>query len=275
MWANSDAMFSILLMQKRQVCSKIWQDTNIQSTQHFLTRSVAHTEYSPKRSRTSTSTWMFRDDTVTQNSEQKETSCSDEQPVSNTSQSGHIQRPAISRSPVSFIDPSALSQIGAQNMRLLPKTRNPLHIIDGPCARYFVGIIDFFTLYECWQRTARVLKGVKYHCGDHSTIPPAQYANRFVNSILEHTSWILYCKCGRKWHVSAASCINFIPGFSLKLCLPYFSILEIEQCSLININYWWCGLKHTVFNKLYTILQSLNKLFRDCYHVCDIVLFSY
>ena len=77
------------------------------------------------------------------------------------------------------------SVMGSSNRRLLPNCKNALHIIDGREKRYFVGIIDFFTLYEYRQRAGRVYKNVRYGCGDHSTVSPGEYADRFLNFIIE------------------------------------------------------------------------------------------
>ncbi|XP_060071907.1 phosphatidylinositol 4-phosphate 5-kinase-like protein 1 [Ylistrum balloti] len=71
------------------------------------------------------------------------------------------------------------------NLRLLPNCRNPLHVIDGEDYRYYVGIIDFFTQYECRQRVARVLKTLKNWTSDHSTVPPDIYADRFLKFITD------------------------------------------------------------------------------------------
>lgn len=73
------------------------------------------------------------------------------------------------------------------NLRLLPNCRNPLHVIDGDEYRYYVGIIDFFTQYECWQRMARVLKTMKNCTSNHSTVPPDMYADRFLKFISDRT----------------------------------------------------------------------------------------
>ncbi len=89
--------------------------------------------------------------------------------------------------PLSFLQHSILDKIGSENRRLLPNTKNPLHIIDGPEYRYYIGIIDFFTLYELRQKIGRVLKSIKFCCKDHSTLPPRQYADRFVHFMVEHT----------------------------------------------------------------------------------------
>lgn len=73
------------------------------------------------------------------------------------------------------------------NLRLLPNCRNPLHVMDTATQRYYLGIIDFFTLYECKQRTARVLKTVKYCTFNHSTVPPDKYGQRFYEFIKKRT----------------------------------------------------------------------------------------
>ena len=73
------------------------------------------------------------------------------------------------------------------NQRLLLNVRNPLHVIDGTTHRYYLGIIDFFTKYECKQRMARVLKTVKLCTLDHSTVPPDKYAERFLRFISDRT----------------------------------------------------------------------------------------
>ena len=88
---------------------------------------------------------------------------------------------------MSFVDADYLDRTEAENRRLLPNTKNALHIIDGPTTRYHLGIIDFFTLYECRQRVGRVLKSIKFGCRDHSTIPPSAYGDRMYNFIADHT----------------------------------------------------------------------------------------
>ena len=67
-----------------------------------------------------------------------------------------------------------------QRRRLLPDCSNALHIIDGPEYRYFLGIVDFLTRWTMKQKAARVWKVVKYGCGEHSTMPPHYYSQRFV-----------------------------------------------------------------------------------------------
>ncbi|XP_041367931.1 phosphatidylinositol 4-phosphate 5-kinase-like protein 1 [Gigantopelta aegis] len=88
--------------------------------------------------------------------------------------------------PHSLTNSSYLDTImGSSNRRLLPNCKNALHIIDGPEKRYFLGIIDFFTLYEYRQIAGRMYKNVRYGCGDHSTVPPGEYADRFLKFIIE------------------------------------------------------------------------------------------
>ena len=88
---------------------------------------------------------------------------------------------------MSFVNAEYLDQTEAENRRLLPNVVNALHVIDGPEMRYHIGLIDFFTLYECRQRIGRLFKNVRYLCGDHSTIPPSAYGDRLLNFIADHT----------------------------------------------------------------------------------------
>ena len=73
------------------------------------------------------------------------------------------------------------------NRRLLPKCKNPLHIIDGPECRYHLGVIDFFTKWECRQRSSRILRSVRYCCGDHSTIPPRLWSTETGQCVIANT----------------------------------------------------------------------------------------
>ncbi|XP_061184598.1 phosphatidylinositol 4-phosphate 5-kinase-like protein 1 [Saccostrea echinata] len=88
----------------------------------------------------------------------------------------------------SLLDSSSLDMDDSLNRRLLLECKNPLHVIDGSHERYYVGIIDFFTQYECKQRVARVLKVCKNCSCDHSTVPPDIYADRFLRFIEERTN---------------------------------------------------------------------------------------
>ncbi|XP_061427655.1 phosphatidylinositol 4-phosphate 5-kinase-like protein 1 isoform X1 [Lethenteron reissneri] len=65
-----------------------------------------------------------------------------------------------------------------QNRRLLPACRNALHVLDGPCTRYYVGIIDIFTVFSVRKRLEAAWKSVR-HCGTtFSTVSPDHYAAR-------------------------------------------------------------------------------------------------
>uniref|UniRef100_S4R4C3 PIPK domain-containing protein n=1 Tax=Petromyzon marinus TaxID=7757 RepID=S4R4C3_PETMA len=65
-----------------------------------------------------------------------------------------------------------------QNRRLLPACRNALHVLDGPCTRYYVGIIDIFTVFSVRKRLEAAWKSVR-HCGtSFSTVSPDHYAAR-------------------------------------------------------------------------------------------------
>ncbi len=99
-----------------------------------------------------------------------------------------VRKPLVGKAPLSFIDKAILDASEVQNRRLLPDTKNPLHIIDGPENRYFLGIIDFLTLYECRQRTGRLLKNIKFCCADHSTVHPTRYGQRFLDFFKENTA---------------------------------------------------------------------------------------
>ncbi|KAL0193380.1 hypothetical protein M9458_011676, partial [Cirrhinus mrigala] len=50
----------------------------------------------------------------------------------------------------------------AQNRRLLPNFKNPLHVIDGPEQRYFIGIIDIFTVYGFKKRLEHWWKRLRH-----------------------------------------------------------------------------------------------------------------
>ncbi|XP_052219689.1 phosphatidylinositol 4-phosphate 5-kinase-like protein 1 isoform X1 [Dreissena polymorpha] len=72
-----------------------------------------------------------------------------------------------------------------KNRRLLLNNENCLHIIDGEQYRYYVGVIDFFTVFGCRQQVAKILKDIKNCCGSHSSVPPEVYGERFFEFIKE------------------------------------------------------------------------------------------
>jgi hypothetical protein len=75
---------------------------------------------------------------------------------------------------------------GAENRRLLPDSPNGVQILDGVTNRYYFGIIDIFTEYSFRQKIGRVLKSLLYCSWDHSSVPPEEYASRFVEFVEEH-----------------------------------------------------------------------------------------
>lgn len=75
----------------------------------------------------------------------------------------------------------------AQNRRLLPNLKNPLHIIDGPDRRYFVGIIDIFTVYGFKKRLEHLWKTLRHPGRSFSTVSPRTYCRRLSQWVQEHT----------------------------------------------------------------------------------------
>ena len=74
-----------------------------------------------------------------------------------------------------------------ENRRLLLNCDNNLHIVDGVSHRYYIGIIDFFTLFQCRQHVGKFFKDIRTCCGNHSTEPPDVYAKRFYQFIMDKT----------------------------------------------------------------------------------------
>ncbi|XP_067165144.1 phosphatidylinositol 4-phosphate 5-kinase-like protein 1 isoform X2 [Apteryx mantelli] len=79
------------------------------------------------------------------------------------------------------------ARAAAQHRRLLPASRNPLHVLDGPQLRYFVGIIDLFTVYGCRKRLEHLWKSIRYRGQSFSTVCPAEYARRLCRWVETHT----------------------------------------------------------------------------------------
>ncbi|KAH9499657.1 phosphatidylinositol-4-phosphate 5-kinase-like protein 1 [Bulinus truncatus] len=75
-----------------------------------------------------------------------------------------------------------------EHRRLLPNSKNALHIMDGTDYRYFIGVVDFLTRFDWRQKTAQYWKIVKYSCGDHSTKNPKVYSRRFINFLSDHVT---------------------------------------------------------------------------------------
>ncbi|XP_071980314.1 phosphatidylinositol 4-phosphate 5-kinase-like protein 1 isoform X2 [Engystomops pustulosus] len=82
---------------------------------------------------------------------------------------------------------SNISDVIAQNRRLLPNYKNPLHVMDGPELRYFIGIIDIFTVYGLKKRLEHLWKSMRYHGQEFSTVSPSRYAHRLCHWVETHT----------------------------------------------------------------------------------------
>uniref|UniRef100_A0A8P4KLX3 Phosphatidylinositol-4-phosphate 5-kinase-like 1 n=1 Tax=Dicentrarchus labrax TaxID=13489 RepID=A0A8P4KLX3_DICLA len=84
-------------------------------------------------------------------------------------------------------DAAELQDFKAQNRRLLPNLKNPLHIIDGPEQRYFIGIIDIFTVYGFKKRLEHLWKRLRHPGRSFSTVSPQTYCLRLCHWIQDHT----------------------------------------------------------------------------------------
>ncbi|XP_044517288.1 phosphatidylinositol 4-phosphate 5-kinase-like protein 1 [Gracilinanus agilis] len=73
------------------------------------------------------------------------------------------------------------------NLRLLLDVPNDLHILDGPDYRYFVGIIDFFTVYGFSKKVEYLWKSLVYPDRTFSTVNPVEYAQRLCRWVNLHT----------------------------------------------------------------------------------------
>ncbi|KAL3062266.1 hypothetical protein OYC64_002132 [Pagothenia borchgrevinki] len=71
--------------------------------------------------------------------------------------------------------------------RLLPNCKNSNQVIDGPEQRYFVGIIDIFTVYGWKKRLENMWKSLRYPGRAFSTVSPAKYSRRFCQWIQDHS----------------------------------------------------------------------------------------
>ncbi|XP_033502403.2 phosphatidylinositol 4-phosphate 5-kinase-like protein 1 [Epinephelus lanceolatus] len=84
-------------------------------------------------------------------------------------------------------DAAELPDFRAQNRRLLPNLKNPLHVIDGPEQRYFIGIIDIFTVYSFKKRLEHLWKTLRHPGRSFSTVSPQTYCLRLCNWVQDHT----------------------------------------------------------------------------------------
>ena len=82
---------------------------------------------------------------------------------------------------------SILQEFHEHHHRLLPNCKNAIHVIDGPDRRYFVGIIDIFTVYNWKKRLENLWKSLRYPGRGFSTVGPTKYSRRFCQWIQDHT----------------------------------------------------------------------------------------
>eukprot|EP00095_Tigriopus_kingsejongensis_P008120 maker-scaffold184_size276635-snap-gene-1.43 protein:Tk08120 transcript:maker-scaffold184_size276635-snap-gene-1.43-mRNA-1 annotation:"phosphatidylinositol 4-phosphate 5-kinase-like protein 1 isoform x4" len=75
-----------------------------------------------------------------------------------------------------------------ENRRLLPDTPNASHIIDGPCNRYYIGIVDIFTPFGLRQRLGGWAKTLILCGTNHSSANPEEYGQRLLEFIEEHVT---------------------------------------------------------------------------------------
>uniref|UniRef100_A0AAQ4RJQ4 Phosphatidylinositol-4-phosphate 5-kinase like 1 n=1 Tax=Gasterosteus aculeatus aculeatus TaxID=481459 RepID=A0AAQ4RJQ4_GASAC len=84
-------------------------------------------------------------------------------------------------------DATELPDFRAQNRRLLPNLKNPLHVIDGPEQRYFIGIIDIFTVYSFRKRLEHLWKSLRHPGRSFSTVSPQTYCLRLCHWVQDHS----------------------------------------------------------------------------------------
>ncbi|XP_038151066.1 phosphatidylinositol 4-phosphate 5-kinase-like protein 1 isoform X1 [Cyprinodon tularosa] len=80
-----------------------------------------------------------------------------------------------------------LKEFHEHNRRLLPNFKNAIHVIDGADRRYFVGIVDIFTVYSLRKRLENLWKNLRFPGRDFSTVSPVKYSQRFCRWIQQHT----------------------------------------------------------------------------------------
>ncbi|XP_070821069.1 phosphatidylinositol 4-phosphate 5-kinase-like protein 1 [Chaetodon trifascialis] len=82
---------------------------------------------------------------------------------------------------------SELEEFHKHHCRLLPNCKNAIHVIDGPDRRYFVGIIDIFTVYGWKKRLENLWKNIRYPGRAFSTVNPTKYSHRFCQWMQDRT----------------------------------------------------------------------------------------
>uniref|UniRef100_A0A8C6TLI8 Phosphatidylinositol-4-phosphate 5-kinase-like 1 n=1 Tax=Neogobius melanostomus TaxID=47308 RepID=A0A8C6TLI8_9GOBI len=100
---------------------------------------------------------------------------------------GHSFASVIMRTKRS-VDADDLLEYQAQNRRLLSNLKNPLHVIDGPEQRYFIGIIDIFTVYGFRKRLEHLWKRLRHPGKSCSTVSPNMYCVRLQQWVQDHTN---------------------------------------------------------------------------------------
>ncbi|XP_059193650.1 phosphatidylinositol 4-phosphate 5-kinase-like protein 1 [Centropristis striata] len=80
-----------------------------------------------------------------------------------------------------------LQEFHEEHRRLLPNCKNAVHVMDGPDRRYFVGIIDIFTVYGWKKRLENLWKNLRFPGRAFSTVSPVKYSNRFCQWIQSHS----------------------------------------------------------------------------------------
>ncbi|XP_068105889.1 phosphatidylinositol 4-phosphate 5-kinase-like protein 1 isoform X2 [Hyperolius riggenbachi] len=106
---------------------------------------------------------------------------------SGTPELSSAKNPHIKKISHQFSTVSNISDVVAQNRRLLPNYRNPLHVMDGPEQRYFIGIIDIFTVYGLRKRLEHLWKSMRYRGQEFSTVGPLRYSQRLCHWVETHT----------------------------------------------------------------------------------------
>lgn len=97
------------------------------------------------------------------------------------------RKPSVPQSSGMVTDSADLQDFQTQNRRLLPNFKNPLHVIDGPEQRYFVGIIDIFTVYGFKKRLEHLWKRLRHPGQTFSTVSPSTYCVRLCHWVNDHT----------------------------------------------------------------------------------------
>ncbi|XP_074527073.1 phosphatidylinositol 4-phosphate 5-kinase-like protein 1 [Halichoeres trimaculatus] len=82
---------------------------------------------------------------------------------------------------------SDLQDFEEHHRRLLPNCKNAVHVLDGPDQRYFVGIIDIFTVYGWKKKLEHLWKCLRFPGRAFSTVSPDKYSRRFCQWIQAHS----------------------------------------------------------------------------------------